>query len=96
MATMCRYVRSLSRPLPSRSGAEEGTRTLTPLSWQRILSRSEAHPPSGSVRGVVQATDGYLALQGVTGLEAYVLTDRGFHGLRSGVSGGVVTIDRLG
>ena len=28
----------LSRPLPSRSGAEEGTRTLTPLSWQRILS----------------------------------------------------------
>jgi len=25
----------LSRPLPSRSGAEEGTRTLTPLSWQR-------------------------------------------------------------
>jgi hypothetical protein len=41
----------LSRPLPDRSGAEEGTRTLTPLSWQRILSRSEAHPPSGSVRG---------------------------------------------
>jgi len=26
----------LSRPLPSRNGGEEGTRTLTPLSWQRI------------------------------------------------------------
>ncbi len=27
-----------SRPLPNRSGAEEGTRTLTPISGQRILS----------------------------------------------------------
>jgi hypothetical protein len=27
-----------TRPLPDRSGAEEGTRTLTPISRQRILS----------------------------------------------------------
>jgi hypothetical protein len=53
-----------TRPLPSRSGAEEGTRTLTPLSWQRTLSRSGAHPPSGSVHGV----ESFLADRQLRGL----------------------------
>jgi len=53
-----------TRPLPSRSGAEEGTRTLTPLSWQRTLSRSGAHPPSGSVHGV----ESFLADRHLRGL----------------------------
>jgi len=46
------------------SGAKEETRTLTPFSWQRILSRSGAHPPSGSVRVV----ESFLADRHLRGL----------------------------
>ena len=53
-----------SRPLPARSGAESETRTLTPNSGQRNLSHSEAHPPSGTVRGV----ESFLADRQLRGL----------------------------
>ena len=60
----------LSRPLPSRSGAKEGTRTLTSLSWQRMLSHSGAHPPSDAVRRIchsaTSARGGHEAVAGAS------------------------------